>query len=202
MTISQQGAASQPRAVGQTHDASPRGAIRRARALLAHCGGAAALEFALVAAPFVAMIFAILQIGLIYLAGNELETAVERAARPLLTGSAQQASLTQSQFLTSVCSYLPALFSCSGLMVDLQVASAFSSANTAKPTLIFDSSGKVTNQWSFSTGSSGSILVLRVFYQFPILFAPFGRSLANLANGDHLLMATAVFQVEPYAAGN
>lgn len=178
------------------------GAFRRIKNLLGDRRGAAAIEFALVAAPFFALILAVLQIGVIYLAGNELETAVERAARPLLTGAAQQASLTQSQFVASVCAYLPKLFTCSGLMVDLQVASAFSSASTAKPTLTYDSSGNVSNQWSFATGGSGSILVLRVFYQFPILFAPFGRSLANLSNGDHLLMATAVFQVEPYAAGN
>lgn len=170
--------------------------------LVADRRGAAALEFALVAAPLVALIVAVFQIGVIYLAGNELETAVERAARPLLTGQAQQASINQKQFSASLCAYLPALLSCSGVMVDLQVATNFSSANLAAPALTYDSNGNVANQWVFGAGGSGSILVLRVFYQFPVLLGPLGFNLANLPNGDHLLMATAVFQVEPYAAGN
>ncbi len=93
----------------------------------------AAIEFAFVALPFFAILVAIFQIGLVYLAQNELETAVERAGRELLTGQAQQGGVTQSQFLSTVCSYLPVFFTCSGVMVDAEVATAFSSAVTSAP---------------------------------------------------------------------
>ncbi len=162
--------------------------------------GAVAAEFALVALPFFAILFAVIQVGVVFLAQNELETAVEKSARQLLTGSSQQASVTQSQFIATVCSYLPALFSCSGVMVDLQAPSSFSAANTSKPSLTYNAQGQVTNSWSFNTGAAGSVLVLRVFYQFPVLPVTFGLNLANLPNGRHLLMATSVFQVEPYGS--
>src|SRR5574337_402465 len=106
-------------------------------------GGVATMEFAFIALPFFSIFIAIFQIGIIFLAANELETAVEKAARQLLTGAAQQASMTQSQFITSVCANLPVLFTCSGIMVDLQTVSAFSSAVTTPPVLTYNSQGQV-----------------------------------------------------------
>jgi Flp pilus assembly protein TadG len=162
--------------------------------------GVAAIEFGFVALPFFGILVAIFQIGLVFLAQAELETAVEKSARQLLTGQAQQGGVTQSQFTTAVCSYLPVFFTCSEIMVDVQTASNFSSANTSTPTLTYNSQGKVTNNWNFNIGSAGSIVVLRVFYQFPMIPGPLSFNLANLSNGTRLLMATSVFEVEPYSS--
>ena len=159
------------------------------------------MEFGFIALPFFAILIAIFQSGLLFLAQNELETAVEKASRQLLTGQVQQNGTTQSQFITSVCANLPAFFpKCltGGLMVDVQVASAFSSANTSAPTLTYDKNGNVTNTWAFNAGTAGSIVVLRILYQFPVIPGPLSLNLANLSNGTHLMMATSVFQVEPF----
>ena len=164
--------------------------------------GIAAIEFGFIALPFFAILIAIFQIGLLFFAQNELETAVEKAARQLLTGSAQKSAMTQTQFIASVCNNLPAFFpNCTtgALMVDLQVSTAFSSVVTSPPTLTYDSKGNVTNPWVFNSGTSGSILVLRVMYQFPVVLGPLSLNFANLSNGTHLMMASSVFQVEPYS---
>jgi Flp pilus assembly protein TadG len=160
--------------------------------------GSTAVEFALIALPFFALLVAILQVGIVFLAQHELETAVEKASRDLLTGQTQAANATQAQFAASVCANLPALFTCSRIMVDLRTASAFSAANTSTPTLTYDSSGNVTNPWQFDMGVSGSIMVLRVMYQFPVLPGIMNFNLVNLSNGYRLLMASAVFQTEAY----
>lgn len=170
------------------------------RSITANKSGGATIEFGFIALPFFAILIAIFQIGIIFLAENEMETAVEKAARQLLTGSAQQNNMTQSQFTTSVCSNLPVFFTCSGVMVDLQSVSAFSSAVTTPPTLTYDAKGNVTNNWVFNSGAAGSILVLRVMYQFPVILGPLGLNLANLPNGRHLMMASSVLQVEPYTS--
>lgn len=170
------------------------------RSITANTGGGATIEFGFIALPFFAILVAIFQIGIIFLAENEMETAVEKAARQLLTGSAQQNNMTQSQFTTSVCSNLPVFFTCSSVMVDLQNISAFSSAVTTPPTLTYDAKGNVTNKWVFNSGAAGSILVLRVMYQFPVILGPLGLNLANLPNGTHLMMASSVLQVEPYTS--
>src|SRR5688572_32590660 len=55
--------------------------------------GASALEFALVATPFLLLIFAALEVGLVYFANFTLENAVSRGARLVRTGQAQTQQL-------------------------------------------------------------------------------------------------------------
>jgi Flp pilus assembly protein TadG len=159
--------------------------------------GGVAIEFALVAAPFIALVLAILQVGLIYFAQEALETDVEASARQVLTGQALSQGLTQSQFANVVCTNAPALFTCGGFMIDLRVASTFSGANVSAPMLTFDSNGKVTNTWQYDLGSPGQIMVMRVMYMWPVFMGPLGLNLANVSNNSHLLMSTAVFRNEP-----
>src|ERR1700730_5541437 len=46
----------------------------------------AAVEFALVAAPFLALLIAILEVGLVFVAQQVLQTATTQASRLILTG--------------------------------------------------------------------------------------------------------------------
>ena len=60
--------------------------------------GAAAVEFALVAAPFLALIFAILETALVFFAGQALETAVANSSRLIMTGQAQNPEFLANGF--------------------------------------------------------------------------------------------------------
>jgi Flp pilus assembly protein TadG len=159
--------------------------------------GGAASEFALVAAPLVALTLAILQVGIIYFAQQALETTVEQTARLVLTGQALSSSMTQAQFANALCLNNPGLFNCSGFMIDLQQATTFAGANTSKPTLTFNPNGTVSNSWQYNLGNPGDIMVMRVMYQWPVFLGPLALNLANLSNNKHLLMATSVFRNEP-----
>ena len=53
--------------------------------------GAAAIEFGLVAAPFLALVFAIMETAMVFFAGQALETATADSARLIMTGQAQTA---------------------------------------------------------------------------------------------------------------
>lgn len=163
--------------------------------------GAAALEFAIVAAPFIALLLASVQTALAFFAGQLLESVVADSSRQILTGAAQNANMTQSGFVTAVCQNVKALFDCSKLMIDVQTATSFSTATTAMPSLTFDSKGNVTNSWSFQPGNPGDIVVMRVMYQWPVFLGPLGLSLSNESNGNLLLMATATFKNEPFTTG-
>ncbi|HLW89886.1 MAG TPA: TadE/TadG family type IV pilus assembly protein [Roseiarcus sp.] len=157
----------------------------------------AAVEFAMVAAPFFALIIATLDLALLFVGQAALETAVEETSRLVLTGQALSGGLTQSQFKQDVCNALPSPFLCSGIMVDLQTASSFSGASTSAPTLTYDANGNVTNVWQYQIGGPGSIEVMRVMYQWPVVPGPLDVNFANLSNGKYLLMATSVFRNEP-----
>ena len=141
---------------------------------------------------------ALIQTFLVFFAQQLLETAVNQSSRAILTGQAQAQSMTQSQFASKVCSNLLILFNCNNVMIDVQVAGSWSSANTGVPTLTFDSQGNVTNTWQFNPGNPGDIVVVRVMYLWPVFLGPLGFNLANLSNGNRLIMASTAFMNEAY----
>lgn len=160
--------------------------------------GAAMVEYALVGPAFIALIVAIFQTTFTFIAGQGLETATEASARLLMTGQAQSASYTAAQFKTAACATLPPYLSCSNLYIDVTTASSFSSATLAAPTITYDSSGNVTNGFSYTPGSSGAIVVVRFFYLWPTLTGPLGFSLVTTGKNQHLLVATALMKAEGY----
>ena len=160
--------------------------------------GATAVEFALVAAPFLALLVGIIQTSLVFFAGQQLEMAVNKTSRLILTGQAQDQKITQSAFKQDVCANVAAMFNCSGLMIDVQASNSFSAANTAAPTLTFNPQGQVTNIWQYNPGTPGQIVVVRVMYQWSVFLGPLGFNLSNLSNGNRLIMATAAFKNEPF----
>jgi Flp pilus assembly protein TadG len=139
------------------------------------------------------------QTALAFFAGQVLETAVSEASRQIMTGSAQTSNMTQAGFATQVCNKIAVLFTCGNLMIDVNTAASFSSANTSAPTLTFNAQGNVTNTWNYNMGNPGSIVVVRVMYLWPVFLGPLGFGLASSgSNGNMLLMATAAFKNEPY----
>ena len=174
-----------------------RGLRRRSGSFLVDSSGATAVEFGLVAAPFVALLVGIIQTFLVFFAQQLLETVVTQSSRLILTGQVQAASMTQSQFAQQVCNQVAILFNCSGLMIDVATPNTFSSADTSTPILSFSPQGQVTNAWQYNPGAAGQIVVVRVMYQWPVFGGPLGFSLANLSNGNRLIMASAAFQNEP-----
>lgn len=165
--------------------------------------GATAVEFALIAMPFLAIIAALIQTFLLFFAQSVLENAVRASARQILTGQTQTTDATLSQsaaqtaFTNAVCANSAVLFNCAGLMVDVEVANNWSSANTGMPVLTYNSNGTVSNVWQFNPGNAGDIVVVRVMYLWPVFFGPIAFNMANQANGTREIMASAAFQNEP-----
>jgi Flp pilus assembly protein TadG len=172
---------------------------RLARRFLRHQEGATAVEFALVAAPFLALIFAILETAIVFFAGQTLETAVADSARLIMTGQAQNATppLTAATFKNAVCARLFAMFNCSNIYVDVQTYSNFSGISQALP---IDSNGNLTTSaFGFNPGAAGSIVVVRIMYQWPIFVSLFNiNGLSDMAGHKRLLIATAAFRNEPF----
>jgi Flp pilus assembly protein TadG len=156
------------------------------------------VEFALLAAPFMAALFAILQTALIFFAGQTLEAAAASSARLILTGQAQTAGWSAAQFKTQVCNQIHAIFNCSnGVYVDVETYPSFAAANLGLPIVngIFN-----TAALNYNPGGPGDIVMLRLYYQYPVFVNLLGLNLSNLTGGYNLFAATAVFKNEPYAA--
>jgi len=167
----------------------------RAR-LLADRRGAVAIEFAIVSIPFFLLLFAILEMALMFFVGQLLDTATVSAARLIRTGEAKAQSLRQDQFKDKICLGMVNLVDCkeTRLYVDVRSYSSFAGYTPTSP---LDKDGNITST-TFTTGNKNEIIVVRSFYAWPVLFDFLARGTTRLANGDQLLGAVVAFQTEPF----
>jgi Flp pilus assembly protein TadG len=160
--------------------------------------GATAVEFGMVVAPFLALVFAIIETALVFFAGQTLETAGLDSARLIMTGQAQTQGFSQAQFKNAVCAKIYGLFSCqSGLYVDVKTYNAFSGIDNSKPPV--DGNGNLkTGSFGYQPGGPGDIVVVRLMYQWPVYVSLLGLNLSDSGGSNRLLMSTIAFRNEPY----
>ena len=159
--------------------------------------GVAAVEFAVLSPAFLAMIMISVLVGILFTAKSELDYATQRVARLVMTRQVTSAAALQS----NLCNYIGGIFDCASLMVNLTQYTGSGSSltpgnsaaiNTSTPTLTYNGSGAVTNTWNAQFGSAGSIMVLQIMYQYPMI-SGLMFNLASQSNGSDLLISTAVF---------
>lgn len=168
------------------------------RRFVAQSEAGTTVEFALLAAPFLAALFAILQTALIFFAGQTLEAAASSSARLIFTGQAQTAGWSAAQFKSQVCNQIHGIFNCSnGVYVDVETYPSFAAANLGLPIVngVFN-----TGVLGYNPGGPGDIVMLRLYYQYPVFVNLLGFNLSNLTGGYNLFAATAIFKNEPYAS--
>ena len=161
---------------------------------------AAAVEFALVAPLFFRLLFAIIEVALVFFASQVLETVTQDSARTIMTGQAQEGKYTHQTFKDDlVCPKVSVMFDCkNGIYVDVQSYPEFSTVTITDPI----AAGIFVEPSHFDPGGAGAIVVVRLFYKWPIFITKLGFNIANLKEGKRLLTATAAFKNEPYVIGS
>ncbi len=166
-----------------------------ARRLVRQQDGAAAVEFALVAAPFLAMVFAIIETAIVFFAGQALETAAADSARLIMTGQAQNAGYDQAKFKEAVCAQ------------DLR-AVQLQRRSVRRREELSDVRQHSHRQADHQRqhGHHHRLLARRarrhrggqLMYQWPVYVSLLGLNLSDLSGGKRLLMSTVAFRNEPY----
>ena len=158
--------------------------------------GATAVEFGIIALPFIALMMAIIETALVFFAGQTMATAVDRASRMIRTGQAQQQGFSAEDFRKEVCSGVVSVMDCEGkLKVDVVTYKSFGDIALTKPV---DGSGNLKKTFDYKPGNGGDIVVVRAFYEWPVYINLLGHNLANMANGTHLLSSATAFRNEPF----
>ena len=175
---------------------SVRNAVKRLRR---NRRGSVAVEFAFIAPIFFALLFAIIETGLMFFAGQVLETGTQDSARLMYTHQAYDTAMDETAFKTDLCSRISALFNCTGnlasLTVDVQYYAPGAAINLADPIVNSSLSGTFTYQ--VPPPGSPNTVVVRVFYKWPLYVTGLGFNIANLTGSQRLLAATVAFHVEP-----
>lgn len=176
-----------------------RGSAGLVRRLARSRSGATAVEFALVAAPFFFMLFAIMELGVVFALANQLENATVAASREIRTGQLQTgAGGAADDFAESVCSRMTGFESqCrDNLSIDVRIMEQFSDAPPDPVAGGEFNEGTLT--YEGKTSQPGDIVLVRSFYRHT-LFTPFlNQALSRLDDGTTIITAAAVFRNEPY----
>ncbi|GAU81883.1 TadE/TadG family type IV pilus assembly protein [Bosea sp. 2KB_26] len=172
--------------------------------------GATAVEFGLVAFPFLLLVFTIIETGLMLWTYQVLDDAVKQASRTLLTGESvaiystpsnplpHDAKTSTEAFRREVCAQAPALVDCEKLRVDVRgyVSPAAAQTDLAKLNP-FSGNTLNTSNFSYNQPGKGEIVVVRATLRYSLYLTGWTNTLANIDGGERGLMAVATFRSEP-----
>ncbi|UHC20257.1 MULTISPECIES: TadE/TadG family type IV pilus assembly protein [Methylobacterium] len=177
------------------------------------CRGSVAVEFAIVAMPFLGLVGAILQVAFQIWAAQNFERALQNTVRTIFTGQFQLANASQtdaatllSLLKTTMCgpttATTPVVFNCRNVKFDVSTVNSFAGATPPKP--INTSSGTWTSSFgtNYACAKPGTIVMVTAAVPFPTFFNLLGldtrQFTSGAENGFSLLTSTAVFRTEPY----
>ncbi len=177
-------------------DVRPKGLRRLLARLRRGRGGSAAVEFALVALPFLALTFGIVALGMIYLITTTLSNAATDAARQIRTCQLQKASATASRFTTTVCNEMSWLGTncAANLSVDVRTFAEFQDADIADP---IANNQLTKTSLVFNMGNAGDIVLVRTYYPWTLAAPLLDGSVVRLSNNQTLISAVTTFRNEP-----
>jgi Flp pilus assembly protein TadG len=159
--------------------------------------GFTAVEFGMVALPFLMLLFGIIEIGLLYFTTFSLENATEQAARLIRTGQAKTGNVDKAAFKTEVCNRVAVFADCTGkLRVDVQSFPNF--AGIAPPNGLAGGNLVTDGSTQYGIGNGGDVVLVTAFYQWDMTsIIPF-LNLSNMNGNARLIQASAVFRNEPF----
>jgi Flp pilus assembly protein TadG len=167
---------------------------KRRTGFLADQRGALAIEFAILALPFFALVGAIMETAEVFLASQLLDSAVQDASRQIRTGEDQSQDFDLGKFRTQVCDGLFGLFNCDNLEIKVNTVTDFADATASVPATPAD----LAKWTSYEPGTGSDIVMVQVYYKWPVILNFGGFSLATSPDGTHLMGAVRVFENEPF----
>ena len=170
--------------------------IHKSKQFLSAEDGVTAIEFSIVGLPFFILIMVIFETCLTFFATQALETAVDRPARQIRTGQITAGPggthPTADDLKPVICAGGLSLFDCDKLILDVKIIPGFNTPSTP-----FTGAGNLnTAGMAYEIGAPGSLMMIRVYYEWPIIFDYLKSAPANMSNGKRLLIATSAFRIE------
>ena len=132
----------------------------------------------------------------VFFASTVIENAVLESAREIRTGQVQAGGMDAEGFREAVCLRVEVIADCNRLEFDVRVFEDFDGAVGADPT---NDDGELDpDTMGFDPGDAGDIVMVRVFYRWPLLMPNFFASMSNLPNNERLITSATVFRNEPW----
>jgi Flp pilus assembly pilin Flp len=174
------------------------------RRYLADRRGSTAIEFAIVAPIFLALMFSTFELGWFYFVNSSVDAAATNAARILRTGQADSVSKGEFFHLV-VCPKVKFLGNCaSRLTVEVKKFDNFAALTAAsnEPFVCRDASESDIDNIKYDPSEELAIYRVRLCYLYDTLNPTIGMSLAENDLGQKKVTATYILRAEPYATSS
>ena len=153
------------------------------------------MEFSLVGLPFVLLIVGTIEVCILFTAGALMEGAVYDASRIIRTGQIQDSADAEDRFMEAICDHAGILLDCDEFQYEVRVLDSFADAAGEEP--MVDEEGNLVSE-GFDAGDVSDIVMIRVSYRYPMMTPLIGDIFGQYGGNRKLLVATTVFQTEPY----
>jgi len=171
--------------------------IRRSRHRQ-HRQGASAVEFAMVAAPFFFMLFAILELGMVFVTDSVLENAMMETGRLVRTGRADVETIDEAEFKEELCGRMSVFAADCADRANIDVREIPQFRDPTLPDPLEDGETFDESKLDYDIGDPGSLMLVRVWYEQPLITPFLSKSLSELDDRTMLMTVTTAFRNEPY----
>ncbi len=164
--------------------------------------GTTALEFAIVATPFLMFIFALVAVAFYFFIMNSVEKGMDQTSRLIRTGQAQTSMMTVNQFKQSICDKAGKWVTCNKLQMFVNRFPDWASVN---PNPCVDSSGAIivnsapgTDLIALYAGSASDVVLVTACYKWELPQKIPYFTLGNMSDGSLMMQTATAFRSEPY----
>jgi len=168
--------------------------------------GATAIEFAILAVPFLALLFSIVELAIVFFLSSTLTFAMNEAARDIRTGEFQSTCGDAATFKEAVCDNLSAIGDCNNLRIDVVTSpSGRFQPNLLPVTPVVEDPNNPGNPQqlpdNYVDTQARAVVVIRAQYYHPLALPGQYTRLSNQPGNYRLLTSSTAFRNEPFPGG-
>jgi Flp pilus assembly protein TadG len=166
--------------------------------------GTTAIEFALVATPFLMFVFALIGCSAYFFTVSSIEKGMDQASRLLRTGEAAAEKLTVAQFRQLICDGAGTWINCNKLQIVAQQSGSWANdpanppysctVNSKTPSEIMKDADPI----ALYTGGASQIVIVTTCYKWELPEKLPFLKLGNSPDGSMMMQTATAFQSEPW----
>lgn len=164
--------------------------------------GGTAVEFAIVATPFLMFIFALIGSAFYFFVLSSVEKGMDQASRLVRTGQAAATNMTVDQFKQKICDGAGSWITCTKMQVFVSRYSDWASvtpqACVDKNQVVISNSAPGGSAIATYSGAASDIVIVTACYKWDLTSKiPFFK-IGNMGDGSYMLQTATAFRSEPF----